>query len=117
MLAKNYEGQVDPTGWYHSEKLDGVRAVWNKETFMSRNQKEFHSPDWFKEIMPRHHALDGELFGGRGKFQQTVGYVKKLNPIDSEWKKLKYMVFDLPEDNSPFEERYKKLEKIVGKNC
>ena len=29
MLAKKFEGDIDPTGWYMSEKLDGVRCFWN----------------------------------------------------------------------------------------
>jgi DNA ligase-1 len=34
MLAKKFEGDNDPIGWYMSEKLDGVRCFWNKETCM-----------------------------------------------------------------------------------
>lgn len=117
MLAKNYEGQIDPVGWWHSEKLDGVRAVWNKQDFKSRNQNIFTAPDWYKEYLPTNNSLDGELFSGRGQFQKTVGYVKKHIPVDEEWKKIKYMVFDLPEDKSPFEQRYQKLEAIIEHSC
>ena len=28
MLAEKWEPEIDPTGWWMSEKLDGVRAVW-----------------------------------------------------------------------------------------
>jgi DNA ligase-1 len=30
-------GNEDPTGWYMSEKLDGVRAYWDGEQFWSKN--------------------------------------------------------------------------------
>ncbi len=30
-------GVYDPTGWWISEKYDGVRAVWNKTHFISKN--------------------------------------------------------------------------------
>jgi ATP-dependent DNA ligase len=39
----------DVTGYYISEKLDGVRAYWNPElgTIYSRNGKPYHVPKWF----------------------------------------------------------------------
>ena len=40
--------EVDPTGWWISEKLDGVRAFWNskRKRFFSRNGNEFVPPSW-----------------------------------------------------------------------
>jgi predicted DNA-binding WGR domain protein len=40
--------EIDPTGWWISEKLDGVRAFWNskKGKFYSRNGNEFVPPSW-----------------------------------------------------------------------
>jgi hypothetical protein len=35
MLAKSW-GETDPTGWWISEKLDGVRAYWDGKGFYSR---------------------------------------------------------------------------------
>ncbi len=29
MLASDWDAAADPTGWWLSEKLDGVRALWN----------------------------------------------------------------------------------------
>ena len=117
MLAKNWEAGMDPTGWWHSEKLDGVRSVWNKKDLMSRNDNVFKAPEWFYEYLPENNSLDGELFTKRQNFQRTVGYVKKQVPIESEWRQIKYMVFDLPEDNSPFEVRYEKLKGIIEHSC
>jgi DNA ligase-1 len=28
MLAESWNEDIDPTGWWISEKLDGVRAYW-----------------------------------------------------------------------------------------
>jgi DNA ligase-1 len=42
--------------------------------------------------------LDGELYSGRGKFQQVISTVKKFVPIDDEWEQIDYMVFDAPSD-------------------
>ena len=92
MLAHNYTGQ-DITGWYMSEKLDGVRAIWDGKEFHSRNNKPINAPQWFKDNLPNT-KLDGELWIGRGQFQKTVSVVRKKIPLDYEWYDIKYLVFD-----------------------
>lgn len=126
MLAKEYTKDMKaprsltdynpPIGWLCSEKFDGYRARWipDKRIFLSRNQKEFIAPEWFKDAMPNI-DLDGELFAGREHFQY-MGTVRKKVPVDEEWKKIKYMVYDLPEEDDIFENRIDKLKKIVKKN-
>ncbi len=57
LLAKEYlnktgEPTIDPVGWWASEKFDGYRAVWNGQSFQSRNDKKFNLPDWFSALMP-----------------------------------------------------------------
>jgi DNA ligase-1 len=104
-LAKQYEGE-DPTGWLMSEKLDGVRAIWDGTQFISRNGNKFHAPDWFTAQMPSM-ALDGELFIGRGMFQQTVGAVRSKS---GDWSKIKFHVFDAPESKGDFVSRLKSAE-------
>ena len=91
MLAKKFNNQ-DPKGWWMSEKLDGVRAIWNGRTLVSRNGKEFNAPDWFIEDLPDGIVLDGELWEGRGRFQKTVG---KVRAYDGDWGRIKFMVFDV----------------------
>lgn len=103
MLAHAYDESVDPTGWWYSEKLDGVRAYWNGTDFVSRQGNIFKAPDWFKRGLPDH-PLDGELWIGRQKFQETVGIVKRMNGGDL-WKKVQYIVFDVPHLDGPFESR------------
>ena len=73
MLAKEYTKNMKaprsltdynpPVGWLCSEKFDGYRARWipDKRIFLSRNQKEFIAPEWFKDAMPNV-DLDGEAF-------------------------------------------------------
>lgn len=91
MLAKQYDGQ-DPTGWWMSEKLDGVRAIWTGTKLISRTGKEFAAPAWFIAGLPADVTLDGELWEGRGLFQQTCGKVR--TQIEPDWTGVKYMVFD-----------------------
>jgi DNA ligase-1 len=103
LLAHTWEVTLDPKGWWMSEKLDGVRAYWDGKQLWSRLGNLFHAPDWFLEKLPET-PLDGELFGGRKKFQQTVGLVKRQDKRD-HWKELRYVVFDAPALDAPFEER------------
>ncbi|MCA9710804.1 MAG: WGR domain-containing protein, partial [Myxococcales bacterium] len=60
LLAHRWE-QQDPTGWLMSEKLDGVRAYWDGDRFLSRLGNAYLAPKWFTEGLPRF-PLDGELF-------------------------------------------------------
>ncbi|MEZ4462676.1 MAG: DNA ligase [bacterium] len=103
LLAQSWEDHIDPTGWWMSEKLDGVRAYWDGSTFWSRLGNEFLAPDWFTKGLPET-PLDGELWMARGAFQKTVGIVKRQDRGDL-WKDIKYVVFDAPDHQGSFEER------------
>lgn len=111
LLAHKWENE-DPTGYWMSEKLDGVRAWWDGEKFLSRLGNEFHAPQWFKDLLPKV-SLDGELFAGRGKFQETISAVRKMVPDDAEWENITYFVFDAPEYPGKFEERMEYLDQIM----
>lgn len=113
LLAHKFDDfdDLDPTGWWYSEKLDGVRAWWNGENFISRQGNVFHAPDWFKAGLPDH-LLDGELWIDRGKFQATMAVVRRLDGGDM-WKAVKYVVFDAPHlTDKGFEDRMAALEQI-----
>ena len=103
LLAHKWELDVELTGWWMSEKLDGVRAYWDGTEFVSRLGNRFHAPDWFKEGLPKT-PLDGELWGGRKRFQKTVGIVKRQDKSDA-WRELRYVVFDAPSHDAEFEAR------------
>lgn len=104
MLAQTYNSQ-NVTGWLMSEKLDGVRAIWTGEELLSRNGNKFFAPEWFTNQLPAGVELDGELFMARGKFQTAVGAVKKKTPVDSEWRQIRFCVFDAPSADGGFEAR------------
>lgn len=116
LLAHKWTDE-DPTGWWISEKLDGVRALWDGEKFISRLGNVYHAPAWFKTEMPKGIKLDGELFAGHKKFDQTVGTVKKLVPNDDEWKNIVFCVFDtLDATGVIFEFRMSFLNKLHVNN-
>lgn len=114
MLAKNYDGQ-DVTGWMMSEKLDGVRALWDGENLISRNGNVFAAPDWFKAALPAM-PLDGELYIDRQMFQTTAGIVRKKTPIDTEWRRIQYKVFDAPMQPGGFEQRIASAQTALAGN-
>ena len=110
LLAKNWKPKVDVTGYWMSEKLDGVRAIWTGVQFESREGNVFEAPQWFKDLMPKN-IMDGELFMGRGQFQNLVSIVRQSTP-DDRWNRVLYKAFDLPVYPGRFEERHAALIKL-----
>ncbi len=103
LLAERWDNAQDLTGWWMSEKLDGVRAYWDGRALISRLGNPFHAPDWFLAGLPAT-PLDGELWIGRKSFQNTVGVVRRQDRSD-HWKTVTFVVFDAPTVPGPFEER------------
>src|SRR5262245_3133397 len=91
LLAESWDGEMDPKGWWLSEKLDGVRAYWDGTKFLSRLGNVLHAPDWFMANLPKH-PLDGEFFLARKSFQKTVAIVRRQDKSDL-WKQIKFLVF------------------------
>jgi len=115
LLAKKWEEKVDPTGWWMSEKLDGVRAYWSGSAFYSRNGNQFMAPDFFTADLPKK-PLDGELWCGRGLFHKTMSIIKKKTPNkeqQADWKYVTYLVFDAPAVKDPYEKRVKWLQHHI----
>lgn len=48
---------------------------------------------------------------GRGTFEQMSSLVRRKEPIEAQWKKVKFMVFDLPSHPGSFIERYREASK------
>jgi DNA ligase-1 len=54
---------ADPTGWYVSEKLDGVRIWWNaKGEIKTSTLKPINPPKGFLQNLPKQITLEGELW-------------------------------------------------------
>jgi DNA ligase 1 len=103
MLPRAYDGQVDVSGWLMSEKLDGVRGYWDGKRMFSKNGHELFPPETFIRDLPPF-PLEGELWGGRGRFEQTVAIVRQQRPHDG-WLQLKFAIFDVPQASGGFTER------------
>ena len=112
LLAVNAPALFDPSKYLISEKLDGVRALWDGSSLRFRSGRTIAAPAWFLAKLPKT-PLDGELWLGRGKFDALSSIVRKAQPIDAEWEQLKYMVFELPRGAGTFAERAALLKLVV----
>ena len=107
-LAMVYRDDVDPAAYWVSEKLDGVRALWDGRVLRFRSGQPIAAPQWFLDGLPRA-ALDGELWIGRRSFEQLSGVVRKQQAVDDEWRQVRYMVFEMPEAPGSFTERIARI--------
>jgi DNA ligase-1 len=113
LLANVWNKSMDPTGWWMSEKYDGLRGYWDGQKLWSRKGNLIHAPDYFLAELPRDIALDGELWIGHGKFEETMSIVRSETP-DDRWKSVRYMVFDAPQAKGTFEQRMQFLRENVS---
>ena len=113
LLANIYRDGIDVSQYLVSEKLDGVRAIWDGEQLRFRSGNLIQAPKWFLDGLPAH-ALDGELWLGRGRFERLSGIVRREVPVDEEWRAVRYMIFELPGGEGDFRERAARIETLVG---
>jgi DNA ligase 1 len=112
LLAHVYHEGLDVRDYLVSEKLDGIRAIWDGQQLISRQGNPIHAPAWFTKRFPKQ-ALDGELWIARGKFELLSGTVRQTNPDEQAWRKVVYYVFELPNAKGPFTDRVKQIEELV----
>lgn len=91
-----WSGIIDPkTGGFKKKIKPFATGLW------SRYGNPICAPDWFVNGLPCM-PLDGELFIGRGQFQSTMSVIRKDNPIDSEWREIRFAVYSSPPFESVF---------------
>lgn len=113
MLGKNWQPGLNPADFLVSEKLDGVRALWDGQTLRFRSGRTIAAPDWFLAGLPAT-PLDGELWLGRGTFDRLSAIVRRSSPVEADWRALNYMVFDLPGASGPYAERAQRAAALVA---
>lgn len=114
MLPQVYEDNIDVRGWLMSEKLDGVRGYWDGEKLLSKNGNRLYPPQEFTKNFPPF-PMEGELWGGRQSFQQTVSIVSR-SQAHLGWLQLHFCIFDVPKAPGTFLQRLKKLEQWFTTN-
>lgn len=112
MLALRYDATIDPAAYWVSEKLDGVRALWDGRQLRFRSGREIVAPAWFLAALPAT-ALDGELWLGRRRFDELSGLIRREDPQDPAWRAVRYMVFDEPGGAGDFGTRLQRLGALV----
>ena len=111
LLAHKWETDHDPTGWWMSEKLDGIRAYWDGEAL---------------HLAARQQVLRARLVhrgsAGRHARRRAVGRPQDVPEDDEhralgcqsdEWKQVTYVVFDAPNAKGGFEDRIAHVEKVM----
>ena len=112
LLARVASDDIDPTPYLISEKLDGVRAYWDGKLLRFRSGNIVNAPAWFTEKLPSQ-ALDGELWRGRGRFEELSGTVRTEHSDDEAWRQINYMIFELPDAPGTFAQRYQNIREII----
>lgn len=111
-LATLYHEDINVQAYWVSEKLDGVRAYWNGKQLISKQGNIFNAPEWFIEDFPPQ-PLDGELWINRHQFEKVSGIARKQQPIDQEWRKISFMIFDLPSSDADFTSRLQLIKTLI----
>jgi DNA ligase-1 len=112
MLATVYHAGINVAGYYVSEKLDGVRGRWDGHRLYTRSGLAIDPPAWFTAGWPAQ-PMDGELWIGRGRFDDISALVRAGDGDDSAWREVRFMVFDLPADPSPFAARVRHMRALL----
>lgn len=110
-LLKSYDETMDVQGWLMSEKLDGVRAIWDGKRLLSRSGRVFDTPAWFTDHFPPY-AIDGELWTRRGDLEHITSIVNTRHPHDG-WKEITYNIFEVPEAPGGLRQRLQKLQHYL----
>ena len=111
-LANPYQGNEKLTDYWVSEKYDGIRGYWDGSQLLTRSGKVLTPPAWFVKTWPTQ-PFEGELWLGRGAFEQTASALQQKKAPDSAWRALRFMVFDLPHVAAPFTERIDRYQDLV----
>jgi len=113
LLAEVYAADVDVGQYWVSEKFDGVRAQWDGRILRFRGGGVVPAPAWFTANFPAV-PLDGELWIARDAFDTLSGTVRKLEPVDGEWRRVRYLIFELPDAKGDFSARIRQMQAIVA---
>ncbi len=113
-LAKTYSKKLSLDDYLVSEKYDGVRVYWTGQLFLTRAGNLIEPPSWWSQGLSDI-TFDGELWIERGAFSELNGLLKRSKASDEQWRRVMFLVFDLPNYKSGFEERYATLDRLMEK--
>jgi DNA ligase 1 len=114
LLANVFHAGIDLNQYWVSEKYDGVRGYWNGRQLVTRGGNRIQAPQWFVERFPPI-ALDGELWIGPGQFEATASVVRDRSPDDERWRRVQFLIFDLPEHGTAFDARRAAVHELLAR--
>lgn len=114
MLAGVYRPGVALDTYWLSEKYDGLRAYWDGQQLRTRGGDVVVAPAWFTAGWPDE-PMDGELWAGRGRFEEALSTVRQQLPNEEAWRRIRFMVFDLPAHPGPFTDRIAAYHGLVSR--
>jgi DNA ligase 1 len=112
LLANPFNRHIDIRSYWKSEKLDGIRAIWNGTQLVTRNGKLIKAPQWFIEPLPNY-PLEGELWAGRNNFALVQQTVLDQQPNQQGWQGITFMLFDAPHQLGNYPARYQTLQNLI----
>lgn len=114
MLAKDFkkeEKKVKYPAWVQP-KLDGMRCLKEQSLLSSRKAKPITTMNHIaSEMIDEIDIFDGELYAHGETFQRNMELIKKYRKGESE--AVKYHVYDIVRESTPFFERYEILQEII----
>ena len=114
LLLKTYDQSQHVTGWLMSEKLDGMRAIWDGHTLKSRQGNTITAPQWFLDALPPF-EIDGELWTKRGDFENIISIVRTQSP-DDRWQTITYNIFEVPNQSGGLLARLAVLDDFLAEH-
>ena len=112
-LAGRWRAGLDVTAYWVSEKYDGLRGYWDGRQLLTRGGERVSAPAWFTAGWPTE-PMDGELWAGRGAFEQAQSTVLRQQPDDAAWRRMRFMVFDWPAQPGDFSARLAVLNTRIA---
>lgn len=114
MLAGLYRPGIPLDAYWLSEKYDGLRAYWDGTRLRTRGGDTVAAPAWFTAGWPAD-PMDGELWAGRGRFEEALSTVRQQTPNEESWRRIRFMVFDLPAHPGTFTDRIAAYHGVVSR--
>jgi len=114
MLASTWRGGLAVDAFLVSEKLDGVRARWDGRRLWTRGGAPIVPPAGFTRGWPSE-PMDGELWAGRGRFEEVSALVRRSSGDARDWDSVRFMLFDLPAHPGSFARRVQYMRELVAK--
>ena len=110
---KTYSNQ-EISGWFMSEKLDGIRAFWDGKNLLTKNGNIIYAPKYLTKNFPDF-SLDGELWTKRNDFENIQNIVLDQKP-SLQWSQITYNIFEVPSSKGDFGQRLERAKEWFKNN-